>query len=343
VRDRLPKESRDRQHLEKILNAGLRGRELVREMLTFSRRAEQEKKPLRLADVVAETAGLIRAAIPTTIDMKIDIQDDSGLVLADPTQMQQLLMNLLTNAAHAMRDKGGRLGIELSDYALSAEGRMPNGVEPGYYMKLVVRDTGVGMSDDTVLRIFDPFFTTKKPGEGTGLGLSVVHGIVTQSNGHISVESEPDKGSAFTVLIPKIGGKSTTGRTGKDLPTGSERILLVDDEEAVAEMGEDILAELGYEVTSRTTSVRALSLFNENPYRFDLVITDQTMPDISGIELSKRLLSLRSDIPIIMSTGFSDVVDAEKAKRAGIRNFIMKPLTKSELAHAVRQALDEKE
>ncbi len=215
-------------------------------------------------------------------------------------------------------------------------------MEPGHYVKLVVRDTGIGMPPDIIDKIFDPFFTTKKLGEGTGLGLSVVHGIVKQHDGHITVESEPGKGSAFTIYFPMISGEHEADAIRDDeIPTGSERILFVDDEEALVEMGEDILAELGYEVTSRMNSREALALLKEGPSRFDLVITDQTMPDITGIELAREVLVIRPDMPVIICTGFSHTANEESAKAAGITAFAMKPLTRREIARTIRKVLDE--
>ena len=282
-----------------------------------------------MSSIVKETVKLLRATTPTTISIKVNTLSESDLILGDPTQIQQVLMNLCTNAAHAMREKGGALDIELSDYSVSPSNGNPDGIKPGLYVKLTVRDTGTGMSPDIMDKIFDPFFTTKKLGEGTGLGLSVVHGIVKQHDGHITVESEPGRGSTFTVYFPQIAGELETDAVSDDeIPTGSERILFVDDEEALVEMGEDILAELGYEVTSRMSSREALALFKADPSRFDLVITDQTMPEMTGIELAKEILAIRADMPIIMCTGFSYVVDADKAKAAGIKAFAMKPLTK---------------
>ena len=336
------KGSKDERHLKRILEASLRGRDLVRQLLTFSRKAEQEKMPVLLSGIVRETVQLVRATTPTTIDIRLGSVRESGLVLGDPTQIQQVLMNLCTNAVYAMQESGGILDIELSDFSASPSQKNPLNIEPGPYMKLAVRDTGIGMPPDVMDRIFDPFFTTKGLGAGTGLGLSVVLGIVKQSNGHITAESEPSRGSTFTVYFPKIAEELDIAESGDEsIPTGDERILFVDDEEALVEMGEDVLAELGYDVTSRTSSKEALSLLKKDPSRFDLIITDQTMPGMTGVELAKEILAIRPDMPIIMCTGFSHLVDADKAKMAGIGAFAMKPLTKREIARTIRQVLDE--
>ena len=334
-------ESRDAHALERVMEAAIRGRELVRQMLTFSRKTEHEKKPVRMSDIVRESVRLLRAAVPSSIAIKLDVTSESGFILADPVQIQQVLMNLCTNAAHAIREKGGTLDIKLDDFSVGSSGN-DFGIAPGPYMRLLVRDTGVGMSPDIMARVFDPFFTTKGLGEGTGLGLSVVHGIVKQHDGHITVISEPGKGSTFTVYIPQIPEElETDAVSDDDLPTGSERILFVDDEEALVEMAEDILAELGYEVTSRMNGREALELLKSDPSRFDLVITDQTMPEMTGIDLAREIFSLRPNMPIIMCTGFSYLVDADKALAAGIKAFAMKPLTKREIARTIRNVLDE--
>jgi signal transduction histidine kinase/CheY-like chemotaxis protein len=340
VADHVAEGSREAHHLERVMEASLRGRDLVRQMLTYARKAEQEKKPLRLSSIVTETVEFLRASIPSTISIRVNTTSESGPVLGDPTQIQQILMNLCTNAAYAMREKGGVLSIDLSDFSVSAS-RRSEGMKPGLYMRLLVRDTGMGMPPDILDKIFDPFFTTKKLGEGTGLGLSVVHGIVKQSNGYITVMSEPGKGTTFTVCLPKAAEEPVSGAIGDgEPPTGDERILFVDDEEALVEMGEEILAELGYAVTSRMSSREALSLLKEDPSRFDLVITDQTMPDMTGIDLAKEVLALRPGMPLIMCTGFSHIVDADRAAAAGIRAFAMKPLTKREIARTIRNVLD---
>ncbi len=340
LQDHLPENSKERRNTKRVLEAGLRGRDLVRQMLTFSRQTEQEKKPLRLSSIVKETVRLLRASIPSTISIKMSVKSESGVILGDPVQIQQVLMNLATNAAYAMREKGGTLDIELSDFSIPRSNGN-HGMEPGFYMKLVVRDTGSGIPPEVIDKIFDPFFTTKKQGEGTGLGLSVVMGIVKQSRGYITAESEPGKGSTFTAYFPKVEEEPVAEYVGGEtIPTGQERVLFVDDEEALIEMGEDLLAELGYEVVCRDSSREALALFRLDPSRFDVIITDQTMPDMTGLELARAIMNIRPDMPVIMATGFSHLVDADSVKAAGIKGFVMKPLTKRELAMTVRRVLD---
>jgi signal transduction histidine kinase len=339
LRDHAPQESRERRHAQRVLDAGLRGRELVRQMLTFSRQAELEKKPMGLSMIVKESAALLRAFIPSTVTINVNVKSESGVILGDPTQISQVLMNLATNAAHAMREKGGALDIELSDFSVSPSNGNPLGIEPGLYMKLTVRDTGAGIPPEIIDRIFDPFFTTKEVGEGTGLGLSVVLGIVKQSRGYITVESEPGKGSTFDVYFPKIVEEPAPALSKETIPLGNERILFVDDEEVLVEMGEELLAELGYEVTCRTSSGEALALLKEDPLRFDLVITDVTMPEMTGVDLAREALAIRPDLPIIMCTGYSHLVNADAAEAAGIRAFVMKPLTKRDIARIIRQVL----
>ena len=334
--------TRVQRQLTRVLEAGIRGRELVKHMLTFSRQTKQEKKPLSLSSIVKETTKLLRPSIPSTISIRVNVKSESGLVLADPIQVQQVVMNLCTNSAHAMREKGGILDVELSDFRASPSGGNPHGIKPGLYMKLTVRDTGTGIPPDIIGKIFDPFFTTKKTGEGTGLGLSVIDGIIKQHDGYIAVESEPGKGSAFTVYLSKVAEAAPTGRAGEDaIPRGHETILFVDDEEALAEMGHDLLEELGYHVTVRTGSKDALGTFSADPAFYDLVITDQTMPDMTGVELAKEILALRPGMPVILCTGFSHLVDADQARAAGIRGFALKPLTKAEIAKTIRKVFDE--
>jgi PAS domain S-box-containing protein len=333
--------SREERHARRIMDAALRGRDLVKQMLTFSKRTEQEKKPIALGSVINETSQLLRATTPTTIAIRVDTTNDVGMILGDPTQLQQVVMNLCANAIYAMREHGGTLSIGLADFVAADES---SGMVPGPYVKLSIGDTGAGIDPGIMDRIFDPFFTTKKQGDGTGLGLSVVHGIVRDSNGYITVNSEPGKGSTFHVCFPRVSGETPTEAVGDDeIPTGRERILLVDDEEMLVEMGEDILAELGYEVTSRTSSKDALALLKEDPDRFDLVITDQTMPDMTGIDLAREILALRPLMSVILCTGFNQSVDADKARGAGIKAFAMKPLTRKEIARTVKEVLNRRE
>ena len=341
AKDKVPEGSPEERYLRIVLDAGIQGRELIKQMLTFSRQSASEKKPLQLSTVMKETARFLRASIPSTVSIRVNVESESGLILADPVQIQQVLMNLCTNAAHAMKEKGGILDLELSDFSVLAPETGLDGMKPGLYMKLVVRDTGTGMPPEIVDRVFDPFFTTKTHEGGTGLGLSVVHGIVKQHDGHITVESATGKGSAFTVYLPQVTERPKAEAVSEEaVPTGNERILFVDDEKPLVQMGEALLTELGYKVTSLASSREALELLKQNPSRFDLVITDQTMPEMTGVELAREILAIRPELPVILCTGFSYLVDADSAKAAGIRAFVMKPLTKGEIARTVRKVLD---
>jgi PAS domain S-box-containing protein len=343
--DKTPEASPARSHMERVLRAGLRGRDLVRQILTFSRQTEHEKQPLKLVGVVREALALLRASLPSTVDIRANLEGTLGFVLADPVQMQQVVMNLCTNAAHAMRHAGGTIAVDLAGFSLPSPGNAPDPtMGPGFYARLSVTDTGEGMAPDIQGHIFDPFFTTKAAGEGTGLGLSVVHGIVANHGGAITVSSQPGKGSTFTVYLPKFVEERSPGPADgvSAIPRGHERILFVDDEKDLAAMSNEILTNLGYRVTATTGSREALALFRLHPSRFDLVISDQTMPYMTGIELAREVLAIRPDMPVILCTGYSQLVDADKAREAGIKAFVMKPLTKREIARTIREALDEK-
>jgi PAS domain S-box-containing protein len=332
-----------RRPIQRILDAGMRGRELVNQILTFARRSGHEKKPVRLGRVVTETFTLLRASLPSTLDIRCSLDDESGMVLADRGQLQQVLMNLATNAAHAMQKEGGTIGIDLTKCTFCSASEAPDpAINPGAYLRLSVSDTGYGISPDVMERIFDPFFTTKKPGEGTGLGLSVVQGIVQGHGGAVTVESEMGKGSTFTVYLP-VSGRGDGEDAGENVPPvprGNERILFIDDEEALAEAAEGMLGDLGYAITSLTDSEEALRQFTEDPGRFDLVITDQTMPNMTGLELAREILAVRRDIPIILCTGYSNLVTSDTAKKAGVKAFATKPLAESELGWVIRKVLD---
>ena len=332
--------------LEEVLKAGDRAKELVKQILTFSRQTKDERKPLQIHLVIKEALKLLRASIPKTIEFRENIEPDCGMVLGDPTQIHQVLMNLCTNAYQAMRETGGILAVELSRVEISRADHKVAGLHlaPGPYIKLQVSDTGDGMKRALLERIFEPYFTTRKKGEGTGMGLALVHGIVKSHEGHISVYSEPGKGSSFQVYLPRIDvAPPQPGAEKKQLmPTGNERLLLVDDEKNIVQLEKLALERLGYNVTAKTSSVEALEIFSEHPENFDLIITDMTMPNMTGAELAQKILAARPELPIILCTGFSELINEQKAKAIGIREYIMKPIIIREIAQVVRRVLDER-
>ncbi len=329
------------KNLREVLKAGNRARDLVKQILTFSRQTEQEFKPVQISRIIPETLKLLRASLPTTIQIEQNIHT-SAAVMADPTQVHQVLMNLATNAAHAMRPGGGRLVIDLREVNLGQTfiRQHPN-LSPGAYVQMSVSDTGDGMEPIIIERIFDPFFTTKQRGEGTGMGLAVVLGIVKSHGGTITVHSEIGKGSVFDVFLPVIDQEvNNTVVPQTPVPTGNEHILFVDDEKALVDLGKMILERLGYTVSIRTSSLEALELFMEQPQKFDLVITDMTMPNMTGDDLARKLMEIRPDIPVILCTGYSERISGEKARQIGIREFILKPIVMRKLAASVRSVLD---
>jgi PAS domain S-box-containing protein len=331
------------ENLGYVLEAAQRGRELVKQIITFSRRKEQKQEPIRMAPVIKEALKLLKASLPTTIELRKNIDDGpSEMVVADPTQIHQVLMNLCTNAAHAMRKRGGVLEVSMASVEIDeTTASLHADLSPGPYLRLTVSDTGEGMDREIMERIFEPFFTTKERTEGTGMGLAVVHGIVKNHGGAITVYSEPEKGTTFNVFFPlKEGAEEREGVSPVDVPTGKERILLVDDEEPVLRSERTMLESLGYTVMAIDKSDAALKLFREQPNRFDLVIADQTMPTMTGSELSRKLMQIKPDIPIILCTGFSEAVDEDQVKAEGIREFVMKPFSTKEMAETVRRVLD---
>ena len=338
---KLPANSDIQSNLDEALKAGIRAKDLVLQILTFSRQTEQELRPIQVKTVAKEALKLLRASLPSTIDIRHNFISDS-LVMGDPTQIHQILMNLCANAAHAMQETGGTLVVDMTDIELGPEmiSKFPD-LKSGPYIQLIIHDTGHGISPDILGRIFDPFFTTKEKGMGTGMGLSVVHGIVKSYGGAIDVYSEEGKGSTLTVFLPIIekGQESEIG-FDKSTPLGTECVLFIDDEEALADMGKKILESLGYETITRTSSVDALEMFKEAPEQFDLVITDMTMPNITGDQLAQKLMAIRQDIPVILCTGFSTRITEEKAKDMGIRAFISKPILKQNMAETIRAVLD---
>ncbi|MDY7032725.1 MAG: ATP-binding protein, partial [Thermodesulfobacteriota bacterium] len=307
-----------------------------------SRQTEEELKPVIVKPIVKEALKLIRASLPTTIEIQQDIQSDF-MTLGDPTQIHQVLMNLCTNAGHAMEEKGGILRLELVDVEIDSEFTKTHpGMYPGPYIKLTVSDTGRGMSPHVLDRIFDPFFTTKEKGAGTGMGLSVVHGIVKSYGGSIYASGKPGEGSTFQVFFPAIEEKPETNTEVENpIPRGSQFILFVDDEPPLADMGKQLLESLGYKVTVKTSSFEALELFKEQPDKFDLVITDMTMPNMTGDKLAKEIMSVRSNMPVILCTGFSSKITEDDAKRIGIRAFVSKPVLKREIGETIFRVLCE--
>ena len=331
-------------NLNEVLKASKRAKDLVMQILTFSRQTAQERVPLNLSSIVKEATKLLRSSIPATIEIRQNILTKSDTILADSTQLHQVLMNLGTNAYHAMREKGGVLEVSLSDVYHDEDSAMNiDSFKPGPYLRLAVKDTGTGINPGIVDKIFEPYLTTKEKGVGTGLGLAVVDGIVKNHGGSIQVESAQGEGATFKVFFPKIDLTAIEKiDTREPMPTGNERILFVDDEAVIANVGKQMLERLGYDVITRTGSIDALEHFRSQPDLFDLVITDVTMPNMTGVELSKEIMSIRPDIPVILSTGFSEKIDEKKALELGVRAFLMKPVVMSEMANTIRKVLDEK-
>ncbi len=328
--------------LNEIINAAERASKLVKQILAFSRQVESELQPLRVQSIIKEILKLTRSTLPSTIKIEQKIDNDCGLVMADPTQIHQIVMNLITNAYHAMVKTGGTLKVGLTRTVLEGEGLGEQELEPGAYLRLSVSDTGEGIPAEIMDRIFEPYFTTKEKDKGTGLGLSVVHGIVKNYKGDIKVESTPGKGTTFEIYLPMIEKDADADQAApaKVVPGGNERILFVDDEELILKMAKTMLQGFGYEVTGRTSSVEALEAFRENPDRFDLVITDMTMPNMTGERLAREMLKIRPDIPIILCTGFSEQISDQKAMAMGIRDYILKPIPRDEMAIKIRNTLD---
>ena len=329
-------------NLQEVLQAGKRAQDAVRQILTFTRSIDPQEERVQVHLILQEVLNLLRATLPTNIEIHTRIDDRGGAVLGDPTQVHQVIMNLCTNAYQAMQERGGVLEVSLDSILVGA---MENGaasqLPPGSYLRLVVSDTGPGMEPAVRERIFEPYFTTKEPGEGTGLGLAVVHGIVSRLKGVIEVNSTPGKGSSFLVYLPRLDPpKNQQTVQAAPLPLGQERILYVEDERQVAEVGRRLLSHLGYQVTAVNSSIEAREMFQSRPQDFDLVITDLTMPQMTGVELAADLVKVRPDLPIILCSGFNESVSPEAARKLNIREFLMKPAKLSDFAKAIRRALD---
>ncbi len=340
--DEQPEDSESHHYLEQVLDAGMRAREMVKQILTFSRQSEPQRKLLDLAPIIKEGLKFLRASIPPTIEINTKIETSHGLVEVDPTQIHQVLMNLCTNAVYAMKDTKGVLSVELSSVEMGKEILKTNmSLIPGKYVRLAVSDTGLGIAPDIMGRIFDPYFTTKKLGEGTGLGLSVIHGIVTAHGGTITVKSQPGLGSTFEIFLPvrKSESEFDVRLPDEPCPSGSGCVLFVDDEQTIVELGEAILESLGYAVVAVMNPIQALEIVRSNPKRFDLVITDLMMPKMTGLELAHEIKALRQDIPIIVCTGYGNDFTPEQAEESGIKSVILKPISKRELARSIREVM----
>ena len=330
-----------RGNLDQVLKAADRARGLVRQIVTFCRQSDQERMPLHVIPLVKETVKLLHATVPSTIDINLNIHAERDLIYADATQIHQVLMNLCTNAAYAMRGLQGRLTLSLdNEEFISPDEASLRGLTPGAYLVIAVADTGSGMPPDIMDRVFDPFFTTKPHGEGTGLGLSVAHGIVKSHDGYISVAGAEGQGAVFTVYLPLLmSGQETTHAQAALAPSGSGRILFIDDDKTLAHMGQQMLETLGYTATAMTDSIKALSFFKAQPDAFDLIITDYTMPGMIGTELVQCMRELRPDIPVVLYTGYNEMITSEKAEALGIQEFLYKPLSMTMLAEAVKRAV----
>ncbi|MBU8848799.1 MAG: response regulator, partial [Desulfobacterales bacterium] len=338
----IPGNSPFRTSLNQIYTSAMRASELVKQILTFSRQESGEMKLMKMQPVIKEALKLIRSTIPATIEIKQNINADCGVIKADPIHIHQIIMNLTTNAYHAMEDTGGELTVSLKKIKLGTYDLINPNMKSGAYACLSVSDTGAGMDKILTDKIFDPFFTTKENGKGTGMGLSVVHGIVINMNGGIQVYSEPGKGTVFHVYLPveKSVFEKQAIHSKTEIQGGTEQILLVDDEEAILSMEKRMLERLGYQVTSRSSSIEALEVFRADPDKFGMVITDLAMPNMPGNKLAVELTGIRSDIPILLCTGFSETMSEEKMVSLGINGVLLKPIVMKDLSRKIREVLD---
>jgi len=339
--DDVPDWNPARLNLEEIRTASLRAKDVVRQLLSFARKTQLEKKPTDIIPIIKETLKLLQASIPTSIEIRQNIPKEVDTILADPTQINQVLINLCANSDHAMPE-GGTIVVALKNVKHNENTLAQHpGFNPGRYVNLTVSDTGHGISQEEIDRIFDPYYTTKEVGKGTGMGLAVVHGIIKGHNGLIKVQSTAGKGTTFSIFFPSSEKEAVVEPGTEDkLPNGSERILFVDDEESIVKIGQQRLERLGYNVEATTSPIEALNLFNSKPSQYDLVVTDLAMPKMAGDKLVKEILNIRPDIPIILCTGFSEKINEKKAREIGASDYIEKPLDKHDFAYKVRKVLD---
>jgi len=328
------------EYLHEVFAAGKRAQSLVKQILTFARQSDEELTPLKVSLPAKEALKFLRSSIPATIEIRQHIESDS-LVMGNSTQLHQIFMNLCTNAAQAMEKEGGILEVGVKDVQLDENfTRQYPDLEPGRHIKISVSDEGAGIAPDRLDSIFEPYYTTKAPGEGTGMGLAIIHGIVKSCGGEIIVESEVGKGTVFTIYLPVIKARSESHPYEKDtLLFGNERVLFVDDEDSITRMESRILEQLGYSVTTRTSSLEALELFRAKPDDFDLVITDMTMPNMNGDKLAAQLVAIRPDIPVILCTGYSKNISDDSAAKFGIKALVYKPIARVDLSKTIRKVL----
>ena len=338
----IPEDHENYQRLNEVIKSSHRAKLLVEQILTFSRQTNYEKKSIQLIPLIKETTKFFRASCPSSIDIRNKITTENDRIIGDPSQIHQLLMNLCNNARYAIKNNSGLIEINLAEkFIKDHDSSTYPELTPGYYLILTVKDNGSGIDEKIMDRIYEPFFTTKNVGEGTGLGLSVVHGIVKSLNGDIFVSSRPGKGTIVDVFIPGIESTSEEINTSNEsIPGGTERILFVDDEESLVRVISNVLKSFGYSVTGTTSSLEALDIFREQPYNFDIVLTDLTMPQLRGIDLADKLIKIRPDIPIILFTGYNDTIEGEKIKKSSIKKLLFKPISSSSLAENIRQILD---
>ena len=339
--DEVEKGSHLHDNLNEVFIAGKRARDLVRQILTFSRQSDGKTAPMDMGTVAREATALLRASTPTTVQMETEIPEKNLIIEGDATQIHQVIMNLCTNAAQAMEEAGGRLAVTLERVELGAKDDA-TGPTSGKYVLLTVSDTGCGMAPDVTERIFDPYFTTRETGKGSGMGLALVHGIVASHHGHMDVETSEGKGSVFRVYLPLLDQPEGVSELlkGNELPRGHEHILVVDDEPQIVNFQKQVLKRLGYRVKAKTDSMAALAAFRSAPGTFDALITDMTMPRMTGEHLARELREIRPDIPVIPCTGYSDNISKETAMGMGINAFLMKPVDRTDLAKALRKILD---
>ncbi len=342
ILDDLPDWDPKYDYIKEIKNAGLRAASIVKQLLHFTRKSDQHFKPIGAISVIHDALKFLRATIPTTVGIKTELPDDECMILGDPVQLHQVLMNICTNAFQVLEESGGIIEIKASKFLLSEnEAEKQQDLPPGDYLLITIADDGPGIAHDTAERIFDPYFTTKVIGEGSGMGLTIALGIIKNHHGIIKVDSSPNEGTTFSIYLPlREALTQAEVKTSESMPMGTESILFIDDEIQLCLMMQRMLSQLGYKVDTETNPLEALKQFEGQPELYNLVITDMTMPQMTGVLLAEKIKSINKSIPVIICTGYSSLINEEKAKALGIQGYVMKPIVKKELAQVVRAVLD---